>query len=61
MISKKQIRGALIAAGAEQVSDAALIDFGKWMTTFMNQAAVKAVQRMQADKRVRIEVQDIGE
>lgn len=61
MISKQQLHDSLIAAGAKQVSNAALTDFEAWITTFMNQAAVKAVQRMQADKRVRIEVQDMGE
>jgi histone H3/H4 len=61
MISKKMFHKALIVAGATQVSDAALVDFETWMTTFMNQAAAKAVQRMQAAGRVRIEVADLGE
>jgi hypothetical protein len=61
MISKQQLHDALIVAGAKQVSDEELTDFEKWMTNFMNQAAAKAVARMQADKRVRIEIRDIGE
>lgn len=61
MISKRMLREALVEAGAEQVSDAALVDFEKWMTTFVNQAAAKAVMRMQAAGRVRIEVSDMGE
>ena len=61
MISKRQLHDSLISAGAKQVSDAALTDFETWMTTFMNQAAAKAVQRMQTAGRVRVEVSDLGE
>ena len=61
MISKNQIRHTLISAGATQVSDAALIDFEAWLTTFMKQDSAKAVGRMQAEGRTRIEVRDIGE
>ena len=61
MISKQQLHDALITAGAKQVSNAALTDFEAWMTTFMNEAAAKAVGRMTAAKRVRVEVSDIGE
>ena len=61
MISKNQLRNTLISAGAKQVSNAALLDFQVWMTKFMDQAAAKAVNRMAAGGRVRIEVSDIGE
>ena len=61
MISKEMLRLALVAAGAKQVSAAALTDFEAWMTTLMNDAATKAVGRMQAAKRIRVEKQDIGE
>jgi histone H3/H4 len=61
MISEQMFREALIAAGAKQVSHGALVAFNIWMTKFMTQEAHKAVTRMQADERVRIERRDIGE
>jgi histone H3/H4 len=61
MISENMFREALLAAGAKQVSHDALVAFNAWMTTFMTQEAAKAVTRMQADRRVRIERRDIGE
>jgi histone H3/H4 len=61
MISEAAFDKACKAAGAKQVSDAALTDFEAWMTTLMNDAATKAVGRMQAAKRIRVEKQDIGE
>lgn len=61
MISERNFRDALLAAGATQVSHDALLAFDAWMHKFMTQEAHKAVTRMQADKRVRIERRDIGE
>ena len=61
MISERMFRDALIAAGAKRVSPAAVKEFNKWMMTFMVEEAAKAVKRMQADSRVTVEVNDIGE
>lgn len=61
MLSKRMFRDACIAAGADQVSPAALKRFEAWMTRFMHDEAKKAVKRMTADKRVRLEAKDIGE
>jgi histone H3/H4 len=54
-------RDACIAAGAHQVSDDAVVAFKAWMLNFLKEEAAKAVRRMQADKRVKVERRDIGE
>jgi histone H3/H4 len=61
MISDKMFRDACVAAGAHQVSDDAVAAFKAWMLNFLQAEAAKAVRRMQADKRVRVERRDIGE
>lgn len=61
MISKHMFRKALRDAGANQVSLDALNAFEVWMKRSMADEARKAVRRMQADRRTRIERRDIGE
>lgn len=61
MISERMFKDALYAAGAKQVSHAALKDFNAWMVKFMNEEAVKVVARMHADGRTKVDVKDIGE
>ena len=61
MISEKMFRDALIAAGAERGSPAALKAFNAWVLNLMNDEATKAVVRMTAAKRVTVRRVDIGE
>jgi histone H3/H4 len=61
MISEQMFKEACKEAGAKQVSKAAAQKFDRWMLRFMEDVARKAVRNMAADKRVRVEPQDIGE
>lgn len=61
MISESMFRQACYEAGAKQVSKEACKKFDAWMTRFMADVAAKAVRNMAADKRVRVEPDDIGE
>jgi histone H3/H4 len=59
MISEAAFDKACKAAGAKQVSEAALNEFDAVMTAKMNAIATAAVASMTAAKRVRIEPADI--
>jgi histone H3/H4 len=61
MISEQMFKKACKLAGAKQVSKAALVRFNERMNFLMETEARKCVMRMAADRRVRVEPEDIGE